>query len=72
MNKYLLIYHKEDNDGVCSAAIVANQIKKMNKEDYNLTYFPATYKLLSDSNSGIQLMSDEYILEDVLNEIVDR
>ena len=32
MNKYLLIYHKEDNDGVCSAAIVANQIKKMNKD----------------------------------------
>ena len=59
MNKYLLIYHKEDNDGVCSAAIVANQIKKMNKEDYNLIYFPATYKLLSD----LYLKGEEYLNE---------
>mgnify|MGYP002517748203 CR=1 FL=1 len=59
MNKYLLIYHKEDNDGVCSAAIVANQIKKMNKEDYSLIYFPATYKLLSD----LYLKGEEYLNE---------
>ncbi len=38
----------------------------------DIFYSTKTYKLLSDSNSGIQLMSDEYILEDVLNEIVDR
>ena len=38
----------------------------------DIFYSTKTYKLLSDPNSGIQLMSDEYILEDVLNEIVDR
>ena len=38
----------------------------------DIFYSTKTYKLLSESNSGIQLMSDEYILEDVLNEIVDR
>jgi oligoribonuclease NrnB/cAMP/cGMP phosphodiesterase (DHH superfamily) len=48
MNKYLLIYHKEDNDGVCSAAMVANRIIKQNKDNFNLIYFPATYKLLTD------------------------
>ena len=35
-------------------------------------YSTKTYKLLSDTKSGIQLMSDEYILEDVLNEIANR
>ena len=34
-------------------------------------YSTKTYKLLSDPKSGIQLMSDEYILEDVLNEIAN-
>ena len=38
----------------------------------DIFYSTKTYKLLSDSNSGFQLMSDEYILEDLLNEIVDR
>ena len=38
----------------------------------DMFYSTKTYKLLSDSKSGIQLMSDEYILEDVLNEIVNR
>lgn len=38
----------------------------------NIFYSTQTYKMLSDPKSGIQLMSDEYILEDVLNEIVSR
>lgn len=38
----------------------------------DIFYSTKTYKLLSDPKSGIQLMSDEYILEDVLNEIVNR
>ena len=38
----------------------------------DMFYSTKTYKLLSDSKSGIQLMSDEYILEDVLNEIANR
>lgn len=38
----------------------------------NMFYTTNTYKLLSDPKSCIRLMSDEYILEDVLNEIVNR
>lgn len=38
----------------------------------DMFYSTKTYKLLSDTKSGIQLMSDEYILEDVLNEIANR
>ena len=34
-----------------------------------LFYSTKTYKQLSDSGSGIQLMSDEYILENILNEL---
>ena len=38
----------------------------------DMFYSTKTYKLLSDPKSGIQLMSDEYNLEDVLNEIINR
>ena len=38
----------------------------------DIFYSTKTYKLLSNPKSGIQLMSDEYILEDVLNEIINR
>ena len=38
----------------------------------NIFYSTETYKQLSDPGSGIQLMSDEYILENVLNEIIGR
>ena len=38
----------------------------------DMFYSTKTYKLLSDPKSGIQLMSDNYILEDVLNEIANR
>ena len=38
----------------------------------DMFYSTKTYKLLSSPKSGIQLMSDEYILEDVLNEIANR
>ena len=37
----------------------------------DMFYSTKTYKLLSDPKSGIQLMSDEYILEDVMNEIAN-
>ena len=33
----------------------------------DIFYSTNTYKQLSDPMSGIQLMSDEYILEDILN-----
>ena len=35
----------------------------------DLFYSTKTYQLLSDSKYGLQLMSDKYILEDILNEI---
>lgn len=35
----------------------------------DLFYSTKTYRLLSDPKSGLQLMSDRYILEDVLQEI---
>jgi hypothetical protein len=38
----------------------------------NIFYSTETYKQLSDPDSGIQLMSDEYILENVLNEIIGK
>ena len=48
-------------------------IMEINEERaLDMFYSTKTYKLLSDPKSGIQLMSDEYILEDVLNEIVNR
>ena len=34
-----------------------------------LFYSTKAYKQLSDPKTGIQLMSDEYILENVLNEL---
>ena len=38
----------------------------------NIFYSTETYKQLSAPDSGIQLMSDEYILENVLNEIIGK
>ena len=38
----------------------------------NIFYSTETYKQLSDPDSGIQLMSDEDTLENVLNEIIGR
>ena len=35
----------------------------------NLFYSTNTYKQLSDPNSGMQLMSDKYILENILYEL---
>lgn len=35
----------------------------------DLYYSSHTAKLLSDSNTGLQLMSDQYVLEDLLTEL---
>ena len=35
----------------------------------DLFYTTQTYQLLSDPKYGLQLMSDKYILEDILNEL---
>jgi hypothetical protein len=35
----------------------------------DLFYSTRTYQLLSDPKSGLQLMSDQYIVDDVLKEL---
>lgn len=52
--------------------MLADRLEIDEERALDLFYSTKTYKLLSDPRSGIQLMSDEYILEDVLNEIVNR
>ena len=48
MKKYLLIYHKEDNDGVFSGAIFYNYlVNKLNTSKENIELFGADYNLLS-------------------------
>ena len=37
-----------------------------------LFYSTEVYKQLSDSKYGLQLMSDKYILEDIINELRQR
>ncbi|MBO5665472.1 MAG: DUF3791 domain-containing protein [Bacteroidaceae bacterium] len=38
----------------------------------DIFYTTKTYKLLSDPKTGLQLMSDQYILEDILAEIANK
>ncbi len=52
--------------------MLADRLEIDEERALDIFYSTKTYKLLSDPRSGIQLMSDEYILEDVLNEIVNR
>lgn len=52
--------------------MLADRLEINEERALDMFYSTKTYKLLSDPKSGIQLMSDEYIIEDVLNEIVNR
>ena len=48
MKTYLLIYHKEDNDGVVSAALVYDYlIRKLNCEANDIELLPSDYNTLS-------------------------
>lgn len=38
----------------------------------DIYYSSRTAQLLSDSNTGLQLMSDQYVLEDLLEELEER
>ncbi len=38
----------------------------------DLYYSSRTAQLLSDPNTGLQLMSDQYVLEDLLKELEER
>ena len=46
--KYLLIYHKEDNDGLISGALINKWLKFTYKEDADITLYPSTYSELSE------------------------
>ncbi len=50
--------------------MLANRLDIDEKRALDIFYSTKTYKQLTDPNSGIQLMSDEYILENILNEII--
>ena len=49
--------------------MLAEQLGIDEERALNIFYSTETYKQLSDTNSGIQLMSDNYILENIINEI---
>lgn len=44
----LVIYHREDNDGVCSAAIVSQFLKSFDNPDVNVQFFGSNYAELSE------------------------
>lgn len=49
--------------------LLAKELDIDEERALRLFYSTKTYEQLSDSGTGIQLMSDAYILENVLNEI---
>lgn len=58
MSKYIIIYHRDDNDGVCSAAILKHYliVKELATEG-DITMFPATYTILTqyvNEHGGIE------------------
>lgn len=65
MKKYLIIYHREDNDGVFSAAIAESYIRKISNNDaYNdviVDRLPSDYVSLSKiTNKDINKWQKEY------------
>lgn len=47
--------------------------KNINPEQaLDIYYSSRTAQLLSDPNTGLQLMSDQYVLEDLLKELEER
>lgn len=47
VRKALVIYHREDNDGVCSAAIVSQFLQQFGRPDVKIAYFGCNYAELS-------------------------
>ena len=43
MKRYLIIYHREDNDGLFSAAICENYIRKTNADDVKIDKLPSDW-----------------------------
>lgn len=50
--------------------MLAERLEISEEHALSIFYSTKTYKQLTDHNTGIQLMSDEYILENILNEII--
>lgn len=63
MKKYLIVYHQEDNDGVCSAAIIKHYLmNKLNVSKDEIELLPATYNLLNklQANETINEWPEKY------------
>ena len=52
--------------------MLADALKIDAERALKLFYSTEVYKQLSDSKYGLQLMSDKYILEDIINELWQR
>ena len=52
--------------------MLADALKIDAERALKLFYSTDVYKQLSDSKYGLQLMSDKYILEDIINELRQR
>lgn len=52
--------------------MLADTLKIDAERALKLFYSTEVYKQLSDSKYGLQLMSDKYILEDIINELRQR
>ena len=50
--------------------MLAERLEISEEHALSIFYSTKTYKQLTDHDTGIQLMSDEYILENILNEII--
>jgi len=68
-NKYLIVYHFEDNDGVCSGALIKYYlVNELGAQEENITMFPANYALLDTvvANDYQEFMGyDNLIMTDI-------
>lgn len=49
--------------------MLANELQVSPEDALDIYYTSKTAKLLADPNSGLQLMSDNYVFEDLLTEL---
>lgn len=52
--------------------MLVKELKISPEEALDVFYSSKTAQLLSDPNTGLQLMSDQYVFEDLLNELRAR
>ena len=53
----------------CITMMLAHTLQIDGERALDLVYSTKTYQQLTDPKSGLQLMSDQYILENILNEL---